>query len=216
MIKISDLSVHFGKKEILTKINIDIPDNSVVGVLGKNGCGKTTLLLAILHLIKYSGSIVFDKNKSYNQYRTKIGAIFDEPGFYNYSSVKKNVLLFTKNQPIEDDLNIALMDFKISQYKDTLWKKLSYGNKRKLQWVVLLFNKPDLILIDEGFNGFDYITNQAIKSKIIQLKEAGKTLLISSHHFNDLNDVCTHILYLNKGCVEFFGKIESFDRKIMS
>jgi ABC-2 type transport system ATP-binding protein len=193
MIELKDLSKHYGKKEVLKDINISFKKGNVYGIVGENGSGKTTLFRCIAELEKYKGEIISD----FEQLKNHLGLLFTEPYFFTRITGKEYIQLLSnarniKNSTIETQ---NIFDLPLNQYASTY----STGMKKKLALTAILLQENDCYILDEPFNGVDIQSNIVIVEIIKELKNLGKTVLISSHIFSTLTETCDEIHLLKNG-----------------
>lgn len=200
MIKIKGLSKHYGKKQVLKDINISFEKGNVYGIVGENGSGKTTLFRCIAELEKYKGEIISD----FEQLKNHLGLLFTEPFFFARITGNEYIQLLSNARNIEnskiDTRNI--FDLPLNQYASTY----STGMKKKLALTAILLQENDCYILDEPFNGVDIQSNIVIVEIIRQLKDLGKTIIISSHIFSTLVETCDEIHLLKNG--EFIKRAE--------
>lgn len=193
MIKIENLSKHYGKKHILKDINVSFQKGHVYGIVGENGSGKTTLFKCIAGLENYEGQISSD----YKMLKNEIGLLLTEPYFFPRLTGKEYIqlLLNASGAPKTNIEDGNIFDLPLNDYA------LSYstGMKKKLALTAILLQENNYYILDEPFNGVDIQGNMIIVEIINKLKELGKTILISSHIFSTLSEVCDEILVLKEG-----------------
>ncbi|WP_054251924.1 ABC transporter ATP-binding protein [Neofamilia massiliensis] len=215
-IEIKDLNLRLISKDPrdqdfeLKNINLDIPQGTIVGLIGKNGAGKTTLIRAIMNAVKADqGTIkVFGVNNKIK----------------NFAKVKENIGLGLTDLPFSGKNNIYELDefySKVYKYWDRSFfldlarelkipaskqvKEYSTGMKKSLSLALGLGNKPDLLIFDEITANLDPFARDKILDIIYDYsRDPKKTVLISSHILSDLEKICDYIIYLDKGQVKLF------------
>lgn len=193
MIKIENLSKNYGNKEVLKSLDMEFQKGGVYGIMGANGAGKTTLFKCISGLENYQGEIISELNplKDY------LGLLWTVPYMFSKITGREYIRLLcdARNIKIEniDDKNIfdLPLDKFASQY--------STGMKKKLALNAVLLQQNQIFIFDEPFNGVDIQSNMIVEQLIFELKNLGKTILISSHILKTLSSVCDEIYYLNDG-----------------
>lgn len=193
MIKIENLSKNYGNKEVLKSLDMEFQKGGVYGIMGANGAGKTTLFKCISGLENYQGEIISELNplKDY------LGLLWTVPYMFSKITGREYIRLLcdARNIKIEniDDKNIfdLPLDKFASQY--------STGMKKKLALNAVLLQQNQIFIFDEPFNGVDIQSNMIVEQLIFELKNLGKTILISSHILKTLSSVCDEIYYLNEG-----------------
>ena len=193
MIKVYNLSKHYGTKQVLKDINMSFEKGTVYGIVGENGSGKTTLFRCIAELEKYSGEITSD----FKQLKNHLGLLFTQPYFFTRITGKEYIQLLLNARNIKTS-NIEtknIFDLPLNQYASTY----STGMKKKLALTAILLQENDCFILDEPFNGVDIQSNIIITEIISTLKKLGKTIVISSHIFSTLAETCDEIYLLKKG-----------------
>lgn len=210
MINISNLKVKYKDKLALNIDDRIIFENSEkIGIIGSNGAGKSTLIKAILGLVNYDGNISTDIEKE------KIAVHMQ---FNSYSQIVKtrDVMQMVINNKIENDENlmslIKFFDFK--KLLNKTCKQLSGGEKQKLTLILVMWQNSPLTIFDEVTTGLDFVTRQMLMEKLVDYyKDKSTTLLLVSHYYEELENICDKLLYLDKGEVLFFGnKKELFNK----
>lgn len=199
MIKISNLSKHYGSKQVLKDVNISFQKGNVYGIVGENGSGKTTLFRCIAELEKYDGRITSD----FQSLKDHLGLLFTEPYFFARITGKEYIQLLLNARNIKTS-NIEtknIFDLPLNQYASTY----STGMKKKLALTAILLQENNCFILDEPFNGVDIQSNIIITEIIGALKKHGKTIIISSHIFSTLAETCDEIHLLKKG--EFIKRV---------
>ncbi len=208
MLAIENLSKQYGSKDVLHEISLSFKPGMVYGIVGENGAGKTTLFRCISGMESYSGAVT----SSFDSIKDHLGYLETNPVLMSYLTGWEYLKLMCSSKNIDTELfeEQNIFDLPLDQYADTY----STGMKKKLTLMGLLLRKNDIIILDEPFNGVDLQSNMIILDIINQLKSLGKTILISSHIFSTLNEVCDTILLLSQGRIVKrvdkleFGKLE--------
>lgn len=193
MIKIENVSKKYGKKQVLSAINISFEKGKVYGIVGENGSGKTTLFRCIAGLEKYDGEIFSDLEVLKNS----LGLLFTEPYFFSKITGKEYIQLLSNARGItlEDIEEKNIFDLPLKEYAFSY----STGMKKKLGMLAVLLQENDCYILDEPFNGVDIQSNIIVTEIIHKLKELGKTVIMSSHIFSTLSDTCDEIYLLENG-----------------
>lgn len=214
MIKIESLSKSYGSNQVLSNINLTFEKGKVYGIVGENGSGKTTLFKCITGIEKYDGIILSDLQPL----KDNIGYLQTEPFYFSKITGREYIQLLcnARSKKIENLDNKNIFELPLDQYASTY----STGMKKKLALTAILLQENQFYIFDEPFNGVDIQSNIIILEILKELKEIGKTLLISSHIFSTLNDICDEIHLLKNGQFikkvykEDFGKLEQEMREI--
>lgn len=193
MIKLQHLSKNYGVKQVLRNIVLQFDRGHVYGIVGKNGAGKTTLFRCIAGLEDYEGDIQSDKRRL----KDHLGLLLTELYFFPKITGKEYIRLLcnARNIRVDDVTKRNIFDLPLDQYAATY----STGMKKKLALTALLLQQNDYFILDEPFNGVDIQSNIVIMEIIRQLRERGKTVIISSHIFSTLSETCDEIHLLSEG-----------------
>lgn len=205
LIEVKEVTRYFGDQKVLNKINITINKGDVIGLIGPNGSGKTTLLSIICGILNQTeGSIL---KKDY----LRIGALIENPAFYNHLSAYQNLSLIAQIRNITNNDILGIIEkVGLIENKDKKYKAFSLGMKQRLGIAATLLNDPDIILLDEPTNGLDPFGIKEIREIIIKLHLSGKTIIVSSHILSEIEQLCSHILLLNKGEICFCDTKQMF------
>lgn len=203
MIRIENLSKYYGTNRVLNNVNLFFEKGKVYGIVGENGSGKTTLFRCIAGLENYSGQITSE----HNTMRNHLGLLFTVPFFFSKITGKEYIRLLCNARKIAtgdiDKRNV--FDLPLNQYASTY----STGMKKKLALTAILMQENQYYILDEPFNGVDIQSNIIIADIILKLRDLDKTIIISSHIFSTLSDICNEIHLLKNG--EFIKKAHRED-----
>ena len=204
LIDIVSVSKNFGKTKALNNLSFSIPENSVLGLLGPNGSGKSTLLRIISGLIKkWEGDIFFRNNsiKIYpRQLLFKCGFLIENPTFYEYLTASQNLKILsrlTKNN--SSRISEVLSDVDLGDAANIKVRKFSYGMKQRLGIAQAILHDPDILFLDEPSNGLDPLGIKEMNKTISNLHSRGKTIVVSTHIMQDVEELCSDIIVLKEG-----------------
>lgn len=195
MLEVRDLNVSFKNQKVLQDFNLNLVNGETVGLLGKNGAGKTTFFETLFNNVKFSGEITLN-----NQHlkREQVSYLETENYFYPYITGKEYLSYFSKNT---DSKHLDL----IEKFKLPLNKFVQYyssGMKKKLALIgMLLLDKP-INILDEPFNGVDFEGVHILYDIIRNLKCEDKIVIVSSHIIETLFHTCDKIAILQNGQIE--------------
>ncbi|HET8792443.1 MAG TPA: ABC transporter ATP-binding protein, partial [Nitrososphaeraceae archaeon] len=198
MIEIKNLSKIYKGKKILSNLSFSIKKGEVWGILGPNGAGKTTLLKIICGLVKPSeGQIVLN-----NINAKQIATIFEDHHFLRHLSGIKNMKLFLKSfHEKKIDLQEEFKKYGLDESKQIKYKFYSSGMKKRLDLMSIFCEDKLLYLLDEPTNTLDIDSIILFNLQVISLKNNNKAFIVSSHHANELEKICSNFLLMNKGTV---------------
>ena len=213
-----------GKKLALEDFSINVPEASIYGLLGPNGAGKTTFIRIINQITQAdSGEVFINKEKLNPNHTRQIGYMPEERGLYKNMSVGDQILYFgeLKGMSKNDALSQAKYWFEQLQI-DQWWKKklseLSKGMAQKIQFVVTVLHRPKLLILDEPFSGFDPVNANLIKDQILNLKNNGTTIILSTHRMESVEEMCDYVALIDHAKKVLDGKVfdvrEQFKKNI--
>ena len=202
-----------GKKIALQDFSIHVPKASVYGLLGPNGAGKTTFIRIINQITQADSGEVFINGEKLNPHHIKdIGYMPEERGLYKNMTIGDQILYFgaLKGMKKQDALSQAKYWFdrlEIDQWWNKKLSELSKGMAQKIQFVVTVLHQPKLLILDEPFSGFDPVNANLVKDQILQLKEQGTTIILSTHRMESVEELCDSVALINKSRKILDGKI---------
>ncbi|WP_407405551.1 ABC transporter ATP-binding protein [Chryseobacterium sp.] len=213
-----------GKKIALEDFSIDVPKGSIYGLLGPNGAGKTSFIRIINQITQAdSGEIFINGEKLNPSHIRDIGYMPEERGLYKNMSVGDQIIYFgeLKGMTKNDAQNEAKKWFD-KLHIDQWWKKklseLSKGMAQKIQFVVTVLHRPHLLILDEPFSGFDPVNANLIKDQILELKNNGTTIILSTHRMESVEQMCDSVALVNHSKKIIDGKVfevrEKFKKNI--
>ncbi|WP_396161473.1 ABC transporter ATP-binding protein [Flavobacterium sp.] len=212
MIEIKDLNKKFGKFEVLTNINLSCKKGECIALIGPNGCGKTTLIKAVLGMVlPDTGTIHFNGNSVLGEYlyREKIGYMPQIGRYPDNMTIGQIIEMIKKIRNSSNNLDEDLFNaFELEKMFDKQMRTLSGGTTQKVSAVLAFLFNPDVLILDEPTAGLDPLAAEVLKEKIIKEKEKGKLILITSHLLSELDDLITEIIFMQEGKVHFHQKIE--------
>ena len=213
MIRIDNITKKFKKLPALDAINAQFKKGQVISLIGPNGSGKTTLIKCILGMVKPDSGKIFFNNEPINgdpSYRSLVGYM---PQIGRYPDNMKVGQLFKmlkkiRNVPEEKIDEELIIKFNLAPIFEKSMRTLSGGTRQKVSAALAFLFDPDVLILDEPTAGLDPLSSEILKEKILKEKSRNKLILITSHILSDLDELTTHIFYLQEGKMEFFKEIE--------
>ncbi|MGO3475380.1 MAG: ABC transporter ATP-binding protein [Lacticaseibacillus paracasei] len=202
MLKINQLDKFFGKKQVLHQISFEIKRGHIVGLIGANGAGKTTIMKAILGITAFDGDIQLDdQNITVDNHSAleHVGALIEYPGLYPYLTGREQLLLFANGPQRHERVNQTIEELHLAANADVKTKKYSLGMRQKLGIALAFVNRPELVILDEPMNGLDPKATMALRQLIIRKRDEGTTFLISSHILSELQKVADDVIIIDQG-----------------
>lgn len=197
-IVLKNIKKEYKKNIILEDVNIEFEDGNIYGFIGRNGSGKSLLLKLICgFIVPTAGQIIYD-DKILNKdivVPPSTRCLIERPQFIPTLSGYKNLELIANIKKIitKEEIERALKNVGLYEEKDKKYYKYSLGMKQKLGIAQVLMENPKIIILDEPFNGIDYESVNKIKKLLVEEKEKGKIIIISSHIKEDINELSNKI-----------------------
>ncbi|CAI2557881.1 Bacitracin transport ATP-binding protein BcrA [Apilactobacillus kunkeei] len=216
-VEINNLNKKIGKKLILNDISFEINQVDIVGLVGENGAGKTTIMKTILGMIEpTSGSISINGKEVTISKRNGlkgVGSLIENPVLYPYLSGMQHLQLFseTKNNGM---INYLVNQLNMQNYINKNAVNYSLGMKQKLAIAMALVNQPSFAILDEPVNGLDPKSTKEVRDLIVDLNKKGTTFLISSHILAELEKIINRVVIIKKGSKIFDNYLEYFGNKV--
>lgn len=203
-LSIKNLKKSFNDKEVLKGISFDCEAGKAIGLLGRNGSGKTTTIRIILDIISKDSGEIFLDDKELNVSNVKIGYLPEERGLYPKIKLYNQLIYFAKLKGLSKSEAKTSIDYwinklELNEYKNKKLSELSKGNQQKVQLIVCLLNDPDIVILDEPFSGLDPVNSIILKNVVKELIDSKKIVILSSHQMNYIEEFCDYIVILNNG-----------------
>jgi ABC-2 type transport system ATP-binding protein len=206
LLELQNLKKYFATQKAVDDISFTINKGSIFGMLGPNGAGKTTLLRMITGIFyPDSGSILLNGNKfnALTDFRN-IGYMPEERGLYKKMKIGEQAVYLARLKGLSQaEATEKVKEWFIRFEMQSWWNKkvedLSKGMSQKLQFVTTVLHEPQLIILDEPFSGLDPVNANLIKDEIFNLAKKGSTIIFSTHRMEQVEEICDHIVLINKG-----------------
>lgn len=206
ILELQQLKKYFATQKAVDDISFEIKQGSIFGLLGPNGAGKTTLLRMITGIFyPDEGNVIFNGKKfdPINDVRN-IGYMPEERGLYKKMKIGEQALYLAQLKGLSKaDAMGKIKDWFVKFEMQSWWNKkvedLSKGMSQKLQFVTTVLHEPKLIILDEPFSGLDPVNANLIKDEIFNLAQKGCTIIFSTHRMEQVEEICDHIVLVNKG-----------------
>lgn len=219
MLSAAQVVKNYTGKRALDGVSITAKPGRIFGLLGPNGAGKTTLIRIITRItMPDSGTVMWKGAPLRKNHNEILGYLPEERGLYKKMSVADQGEYFggLKNmgrREAREKLNFWLKKLEMETWRDKNAEELSKGMQQKVQFVLCILHNPDLIILDEPFTGFDPVNADIIRNEIINLKNEGKTILLSTHRMESVEQMCDDIALINGGKVILDGEVSEVKRK---
>ena len=203
----------------LNDVSISIPKGCIYGLLGPNGAGKSTLMKIINQITAPdSGEIFLEGEKLQRKHISKIGYLPEERGLYKKMMVGEQSLYLAQLKGMSKyeankKLKYWFEKLNIHEWWNKKVEELSKGMAQKVQFAVTVIHKPDLLIFDEPFSGFDPVNTSVIRNEILELKKSGTSIIFSTHRMESVEEVCDEITLINNGKSILQGDINYIKNK---
>ena len=218
IISVEGITKRFSAHTALDNVSVDIPRGSVYGLLGPNGAGKTTLIRVINRItLPDSGRVLFNGRPIEQKDIYRIGYLPEERGLYRKMKVGEQALFLARLKGLSRhdalvQLKAWFERFCIEEWWNKRVDDLSKGMAQKIQFIVTVLHKPELLIFDEPFSGFDPINANLLKEEIMRLRDEGATVIFSTHNMASVEEICDHITLINKSKNILSGKVDDIRR----
>jgi|GEM_PF-1365555 len=222
LFELVNVSKRFGKKTVLEDINLKIYEGRVFAIVGPSGAGKTTLLRILTTFYKPSSGKVYLKweklKKLSSSVKYRLGFSAQHGSFYPNLSVEENIRFFAQlygmSKPlIEKEMHELLKKFEIEKYRKEKVANLSKGIQKRVDLVCALIHDPEIIILDEPMEDLDPYLRKKVCSIISELRRKKKTIIICSHFFAELENICDDVAIVFNGRIMEAGSIEAIEKK---
>ena len=201
-----NLKKYYATQKAVDDISFSIKEGQIFGLLGPNGAGKTTLLRMITGIFyPDEGEIIFNGRPfdPSNDIR-QIGYMPEERGLYKKMKIGEQALYLAQLKGLSKSHAMELIKEWFTKLEMQSWwnkkvEDLSKGMSQKLQFVTTVLHQPKLIILDEPFSGLDPVNSNIIKDEIFRLAKKGATIIFSTHRMEQVEEICDHIVLVNKG-----------------
>ena len=219
MLQITKLNKTYENHRALSDVDLFVPKGVIFGLLGPNGAGKTTLIRIINQIIEQDSGRVEIENKPLTADNVrKIGYLPEERGLYKKMTVRDQLIYFARLKGLtqteaKQKVKYWLEKLEIAHWKDKKIEDLSKGMAQKVQFIATVIHEPILMILDEPFSGFDPVNAEIIKNEILNLKNQGTTVILSTHRMESVELLCDHVAMIHKSRKILDGPIQEVKSK---
>lgn len=204
ILQVSNINKSFGRVRALRDVSFSVARGSIIGLVGPNGAGKSTTMKVITGVtapnigeVKVAGETV---TMQHRHVLAEVGALIENPGLYAYMTGWDNLKLYAEVAGISDDeITEIVTQLGLVEFINKKVKTYSWGMKQRVGVALAMVNDPDLLLLDEPLNGMDPVSAEAVKEVLRDWRDAGKTILISSHTVRDLEGLVDDYIFIDRG-----------------
>ena len=203
----------FGDFVAVNDISLRVPRGSIYGFLGPNGAGKTTTIRMMMSIFyPDSGSINILGQPNSESLKDRLGYLPEEKGLYKNMKAGDLVAYFGRlkgmtKRDAKQKAHALMQRFGLGEWIEAKTKALSKGMGQKVQILATLLHDPELVILDEPFSGLDPVNTEVVRDLMLDLKRQGKTVIFSTHVMEQAEQICDHVVLINKGRVLLDGPI---------
>jgi len=218
-LEISNVCKRFSNHVALDNVSMDIPRGKVFGLLGRNGAGKTTLIRIVNHItMADSGTVMFDGHPLCEQDVYNIGYLPEERGLYKKMKVGEQAIYLARLKGLsaieaKKRLTEWFEKFDIMPWWNRKLEELSKGMQQKIQFIITILHRPQLLIFDEPFSGFDPENVELLKREMLELRNQGSTILFSTHNMASVEEICDNIALINHSKVVLRGEVDDIKNR---
>ena len=220
LLELRNLKKYYATQKAVDDISFSVEAGSIFGLLGPNGAGKTTLLRMITGIFYPDEGQILIEGKTFDPRKDieRIGYMPEERGLYKKMKIGEQALFLAQLKGLSRQEATKLIRMWFTRLEmESWWDKkvedLSKGMSQKLQFVTTVLHRPKLIILDEPFSGLDPVNSNLIKDEIYNLAREGATIIFSTHRMEQVEEICDHIVLVNKGKKILDGTVKNIKQQ---
>jgi ABC-2 type transport system ATP-binding protein len=213
MIQVENLVKHYAQVRAVDGVSFAVERGEIFGLLGPNGAGKTTIIRTMMDIIKPDGGTITLMGQRVSETsKSRIGYLPEERGLYkNYKLLECLSYLGALKGMTRKDARARALSLlertNLDDYAQRRVKELSKGMNQKAQFLAAIVHDPDLLIMDEPFQGLDPVNTELLKSILLEEQARGKTIILSTHNMNQVEELCDRILLIDHGQAVLYGRL---------
>jgi ABC-2 type transport system ATP-binding protein len=214
VVEYSGVTKRFRNTAAVDHLSFTIGQGEIFGMVGPNGAGKTTALRMLMDIIQPDDGEIRVLGEPMNeQVKNRLGYLPEERGLYRKITVTESLLYLAQLKDMRPSLakeraNQLLTRVGMDQHKSKKIEELSRGMSQIIQFIATILHDPDLLVLDEPFSGLDPVNTELLKNLVLELKSNGKSIILSTHMMNQLEELCDRFLMINKGQAVLYGSLD--------
>ena len=219
ILQVENVTKRYSAHTALSDVSLEVPQGSIYGLLGPNGAGKSTLIRVVNRItLPDEGRVLFKGKPITDDDIYRIGYLPEERGLYKKMKVGEQAIFFARLKGMSRREAIARLKewfvrFGIEEWWNKTVEDLSKGMAQKVQFITTILHKPELLIFDEPFSGFDPINANLLKQEILRLRDEGATVIFSTHNMSSVEEICDHITLINKSRNILSGSTDEVRRR---
>jgi ABC-2 type transport system ATP-binding protein len=213
IIQVHNLVKRYGDIVAVDHLSFEVEKGELFGLLGPNGAGKTTTIRVIMDILQADDGGVQILGQRPGRAKERVGYLPEERGLYRDIKILDTLVYLAELKgmprgPAHERALSLLKRVRLDDWADRKVKDLSRGMQQRLQLIASLVHDPDLLIFDEPFQGLDPINTERLKDFVDELREAGKTIVLSTHQMNLVEALCDRILLIDRGRAVLYGHLD--------
>ncbi len=219
ILDIQSVSKQYATHKALIDVSLTVPQGSIFGLLGPNGAGKTSLIRIITQITQPdTGQIFFSGVPLHSNHTSQIGYLPEERGLYKKMKVGEQLMYMARLKGLSHSVAIEQLKYWMNRFEIDGWwnrkvEELSKGMQQKIQFIATVVHRPQLLILDEPFSGFDPINADLITREILELQKSGATIIFSTHRMESVEQLCDHVALIHQSKKILDGDLESLKKQ---
>ncbi len=222
VVEVNHIKKSFSDKVAVADLSFSISQNEIFGLIGPNGAGKTTTIRMMMDIIKPdSGDISILGEKLSEATKNRLGYLPEERGMYKKLKVIDSIIYLASlkgmdTRSAEEKADELLKQTGMLPAKNKKIEELSKGMGQTIQFIVTVIHNPELIVLDEAFSGLDPVNTELLKNMVLDLRNKGKAIIMSTHQMNQVEELCDRILMIDHGRAVLYGNLKEIKSRYRS
>lgn len=217
-LEVKNLHKSFQGKEVLHGVSFSVSSGKALGLLGRNGAGKSTTIRILMDVFKSNSGEILMNGKPFAASQHNIGYLPEERGLYPKKKVSEQLIYLAQLRGLgysqaKQSLRYWLDRLGIAEYENRLLETLSKGNQQKVQLAQTLMCDPDIVILDEPFSGLDPVNSSILQEVVQECIQQGKLVIFSSHQMSYVEEFCEDIVILHHGDVVLQGNLKQIKKE---
>jgi ABC-2 type transport system ATP-binding protein len=221
-VEVKHIVKSYADKIVVDDLSFSVPQNEIFGLIGPNGAGKTTTIRMMMDIIKPdSGDITILGEKFTEASKNRLGYLPEERGLYKKLTVMDSIIYLASLKGMDRRSAREKADKLLDQtgmlpHGRKKIDELSKGMRQIIQFIVTIIHDPELVILDEPFSGLDPVNTELLKELVIDMRNQGKAVVLSTHQMNQVEELCDRILMINNGLNVLYGNPTEIKSKYRS
>jgi ABC-2 type transport system ATP-binding protein len=213
-VEVNRIVKSYAERVVVDSLSFTVDRGEIFGLIGPNGAGKTTTIRMMMDIIKPdSGEIAILGQKIGEDTKRRLGYLPEERGLYKKLSVMDSIVYLSSlkgmdRRSAEQRANHLLEQTGMMAHSRKKIDELSKGMAQIIQFIVTIVHDPELVILDEAFSGLDPVNTELLKGLVLDLRDQGKVVVLSTHQMNQVEELCDRILMIDNGRAVLYGGLE--------